>query len=69
MYTAHSDNIGMEKINPNENSITLRNGRKIGYDHLVLACGMHEDLDAIKGLEDAWKDPDTPVFVPKGIYF
>lgn len=39
MYTAHSDNVALEKVNPNENTIILKNGRKIGYDHLVLAMG------------------------------
>ena len=40
MYTAHSDNVGCETINPAENNIILKNGRKIGYDHLVVAMGM-----------------------------
>ena len=28
--------------------------------------GMNEDIEAIKGFEDAWKDPDHPVFAAKG---
>jgi sulfide:quinone oxidoreductase len=40
MYTAHSDNIGCESILPEENAVVLRNGRRIGYDHLVIAMGM-----------------------------
>jgi sulfide:quinone oxidoreductase len=39
MYTAHSDNVGCETINPAENFVVLKNGRKIGYDHLVVAMG------------------------------
>lgn len=37
--TAHSDGIGCEKILPEENAIVLRNGRRIEYDHLVVAQG------------------------------
>lgn len=40
MYTAHSDNIGVDKFLPEENALVLRNGRKIGYSWLVLAMGM-----------------------------
>ena len=35
-----ADNVGCETINPAENNIVLKNGRKIGYDHLVVAMGM-----------------------------
>jgi len=65
MYTAHSDNIGIEKFLPEENTIVLRNGRKIGYDQLVIAMGMCEDLEAIKGFEEAWREEDHPVFTAK----
>jgi hypothetical protein len=62
---AHSDNIGMQKIIPEENTIILRNGRKIGYDHIVLAMGMLHSPESIKGFEEAWADPDHPVFTAK----
>lgn len=62
MYTAHSDNVGLQKILPEENTVVLRNGRKITYNHLVIAMGLQEDLEGIKGFEDAWKHPDHPVF-------
>jgi sulfide:quinone oxidoreductase len=39
MYTAHSDCIGVDKFVPNENAIVLRNGRRISYDHMVVAMG------------------------------
>lgn len=45
MYTAHSDTVGLDKINPQENYIVLRNGRKIGYDHLVLAMGKYSPAE------------------------
>jgi NADPH-dependent 2,4-dienoyl-CoA reductase/sulfur reductase-like enzyme len=44
----------------------LRNGRVIEYDHIVLATGMNENIDAIPGLEAAWAHHDHPVYVPKG---
>jgi len=54
MYTAHSDNIGVEKMLPEENAIILKNGRRIGYDYLVCAMGLNQDFDSIKNFEDAW---------------
>lgn len=62
MFTAHSDNIGCQSIHPEENAVVLRNGRKIAYDHLVIAMGMKDDTESIKGFEEAWKDQDHPVF-------
>lgn len=53
MYTAHSDNIGCETINPAENNIVLKNGRKIGYDHLVVAMGTHLQYKIIKKKRNA----------------
>lgn len=38
-HTAHSDGVGADKILPEENAIILRNGRRIEYDHLVVAMG------------------------------
>jgi NADH dehydrogenase FAD-containing subunit len=61
-HTAHSDGIGAEKIIPEENAIVLRNGRRIEYDHLVVATGLEEDLSAIKGFEEAFSDLNHPVF-------
>lgn len=43
----------------------LRNGRRIAYDHLVIAMGMKDDTESIKGLEEAWKDSMHPVFTQK----
>jgi len=37
----------------------------MGYDHLVLAMGIPEDYNSIKGFEDAWKNYDRPVFAAK----
>jgi hypothetical protein len=43
----------------------LRNGRKIKYDHLVLAMGQKDNMESIKGFEEAWVDPEHPFFVAK----
>jgi len=40
MYTAHSELVGVEKFLPDENSLILRNGRKISYNFLVCAMGL-----------------------------
>jgi NADH dehydrogenase FAD-containing subunit len=65
MYTAHSDCIGVDKINPNDNQVVLRNGRKIKYEQLVVAMGLKEDIGQIKGLEAAWQDQEHPVFTTR----
>jgi hypothetical protein len=65
MYTAKTDGVGIKKVLPEENKVILRNGREIKYNHIVIATGMHEDLDAIKGFDDAWMHPEHPVYAPK----
>ena len=52
----HSEAVGVEKINPDNNEIVLKNGRVIGYDYLVLAMGQKQNHESIKGFEDAWAD-------------
>ncbi|KAM3131529.1 hypothetical protein pb186bvf_016313 [Paramecium bursaria] len=62
MYTANSELVGAQQILPEENTVVLRNGRKIAYNHLVVAMGMPNDLESIKGFDEAWKDQDHHVF-------
>jgi NADH dehydrogenase FAD-containing subunit len=66
MYTAAEVNT-IETILPEENTLILKNGRKVEYDWLVLAMGLKEDFNAIKGFEDAWSDPEHPFFTCKVI--
>ena len=47
MFTAHSENVGCSEVHPEENTIVLRNGRKIEYDHLVIAAGMNDATDQV----------------------
>ncbi len=37
-------------IEPRENAIVLADGRRIGYDYLIVACGLQLDWDKIEGL-------------------
>lgn len=57
---AHSEGVPVEKINANNNEVVLRNGRTIGYDHLVIATGQKQNHTEIKGFDDAWADVDHP---------
>ena len=36
---AHTDYVGLKELLPKENKVVLKNGRKIGYDVLVIATG------------------------------
>jgi len=53
MYSA-TETLPVETFLPEENTVVLKSGRKISYDYLVLAMGLKEDLDSIKGFEDAF---------------
>lgn len=45
------------KFAPSSNKVTLDDGRELTYDHLVVAAGIKTRFDAVKGLEEALKDP------------
>lgn len=51
----------VQAFTPEDNSITLEDGSRIIYDHLVVAPGIRINLDAIKGLPDALANPDSMV--------
>ncbi|KAL0937083.1 Sulfide:quinone oxidoreductase, mitochondrial [Colletotrichum truncatum] len=46
---------------PKENLITLGNGDKLGYEHLVVAPGIKIDYGSIKGLPEALANPNSLV--------
>ncbi|KAL4983796.1 hypothetical protein BDW68DRAFT_168161 [Aspergillus falconensis] len=48
-------------FSPEDNSITLDNGRKIAYEHLVVAPGIEIKYGSIKGLPEALADPSSLV--------
>lgn len=41
------------KVNAEENTVTLADGKRIGYDYLVVAAGIQVNWDNIKGLKSA----------------
>lgn len=57
-----SDYNGVEKIDANNNQVTLKNGRVIQYENLVVAMGQKENYQSIKGFEDAWADTSSPFY-------
>ena len=40
------------ELRPDENTLTTKNGEKVGYDYLVVAPGIQINWDKIKGLEE-----------------
>ncbi|OJJ42797.1 hypothetical protein ASPZODRAFT_20074 [Penicilliopsis zonata CBS 506.65] len=52
---------GVATFAPEENSITLANGDRVGYEQLVVAPGIQVDNTSIKGLPEALANPDAPV--------
>ncbi|KAJ9618393.1 hypothetical protein H2203_008989 [Taxawa tesnikishii (nom. ined.)] len=55
-------NNGVDTFSPEENFVTLSNGDKVSYEHLIVAPGInHTDYDRIKGLSEALANPSTPV--------
>lgn len=56
------------KVVPEENYVELKDGKKVGYSHLIIASGIQVNLDSVKGLKEALEDPEVPVgsiYVPK----
>lgn len=55
----------VKEILPEENAVVLSNGRKIGYNHLVIASGIKHDFTQVKGLYEALEHPEHPVYASK----
>lgn len=51
----------VDSFAPEQNQITLSNGRKIAYDQLVVVPGLSINYDAIKGLPEALQDASSLV--------
>jgi len=45
----------VEKVSPNKNEITTKNGNKYSYDYLVVSPGLIYDFSLVEGLEEAFK--------------
>ena len=51
----------VDTFQPDQNTVTLAGGNKIGYEHLVVVPGIAVNFDAIKGLPEALHDSDRLV--------
>jgi NADH dehydrogenase FAD-containing subunit len=51
----------VQSFQPDENVVTLRNGRKLHYETLIVASGLQIDWHKIPGLVDALEDASCPV--------
>lgn len=54
-------NDGVEGFSPDDGFVTLGNGDKVHYDHLVVAPGINVDCASVKGLTEALANPDSLV--------
>ncbi|KAH8812307.1 hypothetical protein F5884DRAFT_785055 [Xylogone sp. PMI_703] len=54
-------NDGVSSFSPEDNSVTLQNGGKISYEHLVVVPGIKIDYESVKGLPEALASPDALV--------
>jgi eukaryotic sulfide quinone oxidoreductase len=54
-------NNGVSAFAPENNSVTLNNGDKISYDHLVVVPGISINYNSIKGLPEALENKDSLV--------
>lgn len=56
------------KLDPDNNQVSLNNGKTIGYDYLVVAAGIQINWDQIKGLPEALgKDGVTSNYSPDSV--
>ena len=51
----------VQSFQPDENSVTLKSGRKVRYETLIVAAGLQIDWHKIPGLVDALEDESCPV--------
>ena len=51
----------VERIEPDKNTIVLKDGSKHTYDHLVITTGIQFNWEKVKGLKEALADPNRDV--------
>ena len=61
-FAASSEGQGVAQFLPDQNTVVLKNGRKVEYDQLVIATGLRNHMEA-KGFDEAWADLDPPFHV------
>jgi hypothetical protein len=59
---AHTDLVGVDKYEPENSQIVLKNGRVIQYENLVIASGQANNTKSIQGFDEAWHEELCPVF-------
>ncbi|KAM0554840.1 hypothetical protein ACHAPJ_006574 [Fusarium lateritium] len=57
----HHYNDKVQSFKPDQNTISLGNGKKVSYDQLVVCPGIRVDFGSIKGLAEAVHDPQSAV--------
>ncbi|PVH97615.1 sulfide-quinone oxidoreductase-like protein [Periconia macrospinosa] len=54
-------NKSVTSVSPGDNHVTLGDGDKLGYEHLIVAPGITINHGSVKGLSDALENPDSLV--------
>ncbi|KAF2819079.1 sulfide-quinone oxidoreductase-like protein [Ophiobolus disseminans] len=58
-FKFYNKSVGL--ISPTENHLTLNDGDKVNYEHLIVAPGITVDIGSVKGLSEALANPDALV--------
>lgn len=64
-----TNGIGVQQYLPSENTLILKNQKKIQYNQLVLAPEMQPDFGAVKGLDEIIRDPGYSCYSSHWDYF
>ena len=48
-------------FDPDNNCVELKNGKKVKYDYMIVATGIHTNFDRIKGLKEALENDEKVV--------
>ncbi|PYI25507.1 sulfide,quinone oxidoreductase/flavo-binding protein [Aspergillus indologenus CBS 114.80] len=51
----------VDGFTPDQNTVTLANGDRLGYEQLIVVPGIHVNFNSIKGLPEALADPNSLV--------
>ncbi|KAK8192471.1 hypothetical protein M8818_007639 [Zalaria obscura] len=51
----------VQAFTPEQNTVSLATGDKVGYEQLVVCPGINVDFNSIRGLQEAIADPEAPV--------
>ncbi|PYH41331.1 NAD(P)/FAD-dependent oxidoreductase [Aspergillus saccharolyticus JOP 1030-1] len=51
----------VDSFTPEQNTVTLANGDRLGYEQLIVVPGIHVNFNSIRGLPEALADPNSLV--------